>query len=152
MLAAVPIRADWDELAKVAPPRFDIVKRCLRRDTKRRTQSMGDVRVALEDVLAAGDSSPPARAAASAGRKPHHVLPWVVAGLCAAAAVATFLFETRKPKNAPVPMRLSVDLAGQNAIRRTPGPPPFSHPTAAYRVCRRLARALFIRRLDDAVR
>jgi len=44
---------DWDALPKDVDPRLDsLLRRCLRKDRKNRRQSIGDVRVELQDILA----------------------------------------------------------------------------------------------------
>jgi Tol biopolymer transport system component len=56
---------DWAALATQPPPLRSLVRRCLQKDVKQRLHHMADVRIALDEALAAPQSSeltPPSRA------------------------------------------------------------------------------------------
>ncbi|HVS01329.1 MAG TPA: serine/threonine-protein kinase, partial [Thermoanaerobaculia bacterium] len=80
---------DWSRLAPQLPaPLRRLLARCLRKDPQRRLQSIGDARVALEDVRA-GAASGVEETAITAAAVPQGAarwLPWVVAGAVALAA------------------------------------------------------------------
>jgi serine/threonine-protein kinase len=68
-----------------------IVERCLRKDVRRRWQSIGDVRLALEEGFAAQPAHP--TTAASKSNK----FPWAIAALLALIAVASIWWATPRP-------------------------------------------------------
>jgi eukaryotic-like serine/threonine-protein kinase len=91
VLAAV-LRAepDWDALPAATPTRVrDLLERCLRRDPRLRIRDIGDVRIALAEILAA-PVEPTVVHAAPAGRSRPRVVVIVVLGL-ALAGLAGFL-------------------------------------------------------------
>ena len=94
---------DFSALPAATPPRIvDLVQRCLRKKPRERLQSIGDARVALEEVLAdphLGEvrCAVPAAGAPAGRRSP---LPWILAaaGLVAAALFAAlWLGSARGP-------------------------------------------------------
>jgi serine/threonine-protein kinase len=76
---------DWSKVRAGTPPALlRLAQRCLRKDPRRRPQSMGDVRVALEDI-AAGEPQP---AGPSVGRRSNgRVWAWIAAGLIAVGGI-----------------------------------------------------------------
>jgi Tol biopolymer transport system component len=91
----------WDGLPPGVPPRvLDLLKRCLRKKPQSRLQAIGDARIVLEEVLAdphaPGVAERPTPAATqAAGPAWRRALPWGVAALAAAAAVASVLVMRR---------------------------------------------------------
>ena len=99
---------DWDR----APARFRrLLQRCLEKDPKRRLRDIGEARFMVEDP-------PPAGAGPGAGVPRAHTIPWIVAGVSAAVALAACLWALwgAQPEDHLV-TRLSVDL-GPEATRR----------------------------------
>jgi len=70
-----------------------IIERCLRKDLRMRWQSIGDVRVALEEPAPA---PAPQTVAVVPGRR--HWLPWAVAGMALALAAALAVVHFRQPR------------------------------------------------------
>ena len=101
------------ELAPEIPPELDrIVARCLRKDPARRFQTMGDLKVALEDVQQ--ESASTVRGAGPGARPGHRrtlTLVLVAAGLLLAAGAAWWLTRGRPAAQAPdsPPARLTND-------------------------------------------
>ena len=114
-LAAV-LQQDVDlERVPDAPRR--IVERCLRRDPRRRWQSVGDARIAIEEALA-GD--PPAAPAAPKPRWSQRLL-WAAAGLGAGAALLIpFGFFLRQDKQPLRPVQFTVDSPGNGSFPLEP--------------------------------
>src|SRR4029079_4432244 len=67
LAAVVHKEADWSRLTSKTPPRLrELLGRCLQKDVRQRVQSIGDARIALEDVRAhrgevAAAGEPPGR-------------------------------------------------------------------------------------------
>jgi Tol biopolymer transport system component len=99
-------------LADVPPELERLVSRCLRKDPARRYQTMGDLKVALEDLLQESDSATSAHAAAPTRRRPRW--PFALAAgllLGLGAAAAWWLWRGRssaEPVDQP-PTRLTAD-------------------------------------------
>jgi serine/threonine protein kinase len=98
------------EISSTTPPELDrLIARCLRKDVKRRSQNMADVKLALEELRDESESGKLARpvAAKSRGRS------WIVGGaLLAVAAVlgSALLLILRRPSNTTldlVPVRIT---------------------------------------------
>jgi len=125
VLAAV-LRSDIDLNAlprEVPPPIRQLLGRCLTRDRKRRIQSIGDVRIAIEEYLEnpttqvqTGVWQPVAIASRPLWQR---VLPWLL--LAAAAAVAIGLAAALWLEPEEPTMRLSVEIGG-SPFAATPGP------------------------------
>ena len=101
-VAAVLTREpDWSALPSSTPPRLiELMRRCLRKDQKRRLRDIGDAVVELEDIAAA--PAAPVAAVAMQPRTPLTVVPWaiaLVAVLVAAGALWSSL-GSRAPKPA----------------------------------------------------
>ena len=91
---------EWEPLLARAPQALvDLVQRCLRKDPKRRIQSIGDVRVELEDMLAqpVQSRSTTRGPAASTSRRPLQWLPWLITALSLIASAVLLAPGRRKP-------------------------------------------------------
>jgi len=86
--------ADFDSLPTTTPAAIRrLSRRCLERNPKRRLRDIGDARIVLEELLAAGGVEPAlVHAGASVGRSR---LPWAVAALASAAALGTLAIALR---------------------------------------------------------
>jgi serine/threonine-protein kinase len=106
ILAAVLTREpDWDRVPTQA---LLLLRRCLEKDPKHRLRDIGDARFLLEGVPLTGPAFAPPAA---------RPLPWIVAGVLAAALAASLWTFWRAPKPQDRPLiRLNVDL-GPEAIR-----------------------------------
>jgi eukaryotic-like serine/threonine-protein kinase len=106
-------------LQPITPPALDrLVKTCLAKDPARRFWSAHDVGLQLASLGAAASDARPAPAMEHRSRKAPWAapwLPWLVAGLAAAVAVASLL----KPRSAPV-----TEETSEQAIRFLVPPPP----------------------------
>ncbi len=83
---------DWAALPARTPPRVrELIARCLEKEPRRRIRDAGDVRIELERAREAREwtSSGSVRAAAPGSRPLRRFLPWGVAGLAVAVAIAT---------------------------------------------------------------
>ena len=101
---------DWAALPANTPARVrDLLKRCLRKDAKKRLRDIGDARLELSEAIAHPETA--AIAAAPVAKSRSSRLPWVIAALALAAAVASFVMS--RPAPHPVEektMRLSMAL------------------------------------------
>jgi serine/threonine protein kinase/Tol biopolymer transport system component len=140
---------EWRVLPPETPPSVRrLLRRCLRRDRQARLQSIGDARVELEDLKLEEEesSAPTARARPSASRW----LPWLVSGVCAAAAAGSLLASRRT--RPPEDVRLSLELPSAVALLDD-----FTSPFAIAPDGSRIAivgveggiRRLYLRSLDD---
>jgi serine/threonine protein kinase len=113
LAAVLKAETDLESVPAVARP---IVERCLRRDPRRRWQSIGDARIAIEEALAGSPDVP----AEGKTRWPQRLL-WAAAGLVTAAAVfipvALFL---QKSKPLPAPVEFTVYSPGDGSFPMEP--------------------------------
>jgi eukaryotic-like serine/threonine-protein kinase len=102
-LAAV-IRAEpeWGALPANIPPRIrDLLRRCLQKDPRQRFQSIGDARIAIEEVLSGAPEAVASSSAPSSARATwQHAFPWAFSGLL---LVTTILFAFGYVLRAPHP-------------------------------------------------
>jgi len=104
------------DLAGVPAVARPIVERCLRRDPRRRWQSIGDARIAIEEALAGPADVPPERKTGWSQR-----LLWAATGLMSAAAVfvaADLLLHNNEP--APAPIAFTVYSPGDGSFPLEP--------------------------------
>ena len=104
---------NWSQLPPETPPRIrELLARCLVKDPKRRLQSMGDARIAVEEALS-GQAPPdatlvPAAAPPDSAASWRRLLPWAIAAaLAVALAVALAAYLGRSPQPAPA-LRVSI--------------------------------------------
>lgn len=86
-------------LTEVPPALGRLVERCLRKDPQRRAQSMADVRVELDDILAALEQP------AAAVRPPAPTRRWMLPALAGAAVGAVPAFFAARQTATPRPIR-----------------------------------------------
>ena len=100
VLAAVVMRdPDWSLLPAATPPRVRrLLERCLRKDPARRLRHAGDAALVIEETLSGATEAEtlPAKPAAASPRL-SAVLPWAIAGLSIAAALAALLWRPAPP-------------------------------------------------------
>jgi Tol biopolymer transport system component len=114
-IAAV-LKSDIDLAAlPVATPRAirELLRRCLERDPKNRLRDAGDARLVLDDALAgrADRAEPPPVAAPPAPHRLGRWLPWAIAAVAAAVAIAAVWRPPRAtPANAPSAIRFQLQL------------------------------------------
>lgn len=91
------------------PPRVrELVRRCLEKDAKRRQRDAGDIKIEIDEILAAGLSASgttatPAGSATSSGRAGSPRLAWGIAGLSLLAAAAVLIVPRLTPPPPPPP-------------------------------------------------
>ena len=109
---------DWGMLPSETPSSIkQLLKRCLRKDVRRRIQHIGDARIGVEDYLAnPHDEEPdPAESPAPAmgrGRK----LVFGLGSLLVVALVVLLSWLAKPEPPAAGPLRLSVDVSGNKAL------------------------------------
>ncbi len=86
-----------------------LLQRCLERDPKRRLQSIAEARIAIEDIASSAATNSEA-APAQPVRQSRVVLPWIVAGVLGAVALALTLPAFQHWRE-PVPEEIRVDIA-----------------------------------------
>jgi len=122
-LAAV-IRAepDWAQLPTDTPPSIlDLVARCLRKDAKQRLQSIGDARIAIDEVLSGSTEEivPGGAAPVISHRKVRERTAWAIAAVAILIAIALAIgFLQRSPKPTQ-PIRLSAELGTDATLSDT---------------------------------
>jgi Protein kinase domain/WD40-like Beta Propeller Repeat len=103
---------DWRALPATTPAAIrSLVERCLRKDIGRRTQSIGDVRIALEEYQENPTSGEPVAAvpAAALRSRTMQAVPWVLSALAAIAA-GVMGFYSRSAPAAERVSRFSVEI------------------------------------------
>jgi serine/threonine protein kinase len=123
VLAAVVMKEpDWSKLPASAPSSIrELLRRCLKKDQKQRLQSIGDARIAIEEVLAGtldSTSSPlaPSRSPASWLL----ALPWALLALVAALSLWRFISHQVAPSPLPVLSAVLVSGTELNEPRLSP--------------------------------
>ena len=112
-LAAVIMKEpDWSQLPAATPGRIrDLLARCLKKDARQRLQSIGDARIAIEEVLSGvpdSDAGGTAVPQTPLQNRWSRSLPWAVAGaLAIIAAIACVLYYRAASRPAPL-MRFSL--------------------------------------------
>ncbi len=110
--AIVRSEPDWNALPASTPPRVrELLRRCIQKDLSRRLRDIGDVRLELDEALAA--PIPQVAAVAAAPPRPRRLLVLLlVAGLISATAagVAVWVAKPIPRPAAREPKRLSVQL------------------------------------------
>jgi serine/threonine-protein kinase len=113
LAAVVKDDPDWSKLPAAAPaPLRTLLGRCLTKDRKQRLQAIGEARIAIEESL----SGAPPKIAESVQAK-RSTLPWVVAGVLAAAlaVVGSGWWRASRPIEQPL-VRLNVDLGPEISL------------------------------------
>jgi eukaryotic-like serine/threonine-protein kinase len=91
----------WTQLPRQLPPGLRrLLERCLRKEPRRRLQSMGDARVTLEDLLTDSGAQGTAASTAASPRSWRQALPWGLAGIAGALALGALLV---RPGSTPAP-------------------------------------------------
>ncbi|MFN0150168.1 MAG: protein kinase domain-containing protein [bacterium] len=136
-----------------------VVERCLRKDPRRRAQSIGDVRIALEDATlddagaaVAGTAASSSQARATKGGRATRLVPWLVAGACAIALAATLSMPPRAERSNAERLRLSVNLLDAEDLTQELAPAAVLSPdgaTIAFVAGFGQGQHLFLRRLDS---
>ena len=109
----------WESLSSETPSALSrLIRRCLRKDPRRRLQAIGEARVQIEDLL--GGSSHDERVVVTAASAPwwRRALPWGIAGLSLLVAVVMIVRSTLWRSGPPAPpLRLVLQL---ERMRRWP--------------------------------
>jgi len=112
-LEGVEDEEDLSSSPDVPPSVAQLLRRCLTKDRKRRLQSIGEARIAIEDYLAEPDTAAPSEAAKP--RSP--MLSWALAGVFGVAFLVTLWVLWPSPSPVASSMRLSVKLgAGDHRL------------------------------------
>jgi eukaryotic-like serine/threonine-protein kinase len=104
---------DWALLPAGTPQTIrSLLRRCLKKDPRQRLQSIGDARIALEEVLSgtpadASASLPPAGQRISASRW-RRALPWTLLAACAALSLALGAVYFGRKAEAPRVLRFTI--------------------------------------------
>ncbi|MGH9727226.1 MAG: protein kinase domain-containing protein [Candidatus Acidiferrales bacterium] len=122
LAAVIKSEPDWSLLPAATPAAIrSLLQRCLKKDVKQRLQSIGDARIAIEEVLSGapqdeGGIKPPLQKQWSRAR-----LPWALAACFAllAAVLAAYLYFERHAEGAIDSATLDVSLPeGVNIVTR----------------------------------
>ena len=106
LAAVIKSEPDWTQLPTATPPRIrELITRCLKKDAKQRLQSIGDARIAIDEILSGVSQDSPSSTAVAAPIIPaplwRRALPWCVAGgLAIALALALVGYVRRAPRPA----------------------------------------------------
>jgi Tol biopolymer transport system component len=117
LAAVVRAEPDWQALPAAAPLKVrNLLRRCLQKDRKQRFHDAGDVRIEIDEALAAPQNGE-ATAAAPTAKSWRERLAWPVAtGVLALIAIAFAVgYVLRAPKPAQ-PMRLSAELGVDGSL------------------------------------
>jgi serine/threonine protein kinase/Tol biopolymer transport system component len=141
---AAVIRQEPDPLPPAVPVELQhLIARCLRKDVRRRAQSIADIRIALEELR---DAPPATSAPQAAAARP---LPWIFSAaiLCALAALGGYFSARRTPGSGQAPVTrfdLAVSSLGLRGFSISP-----DGRMLAYGAPSRDKSVIWIRRLDS---
>ncbi len=104
---------DWGRLPAETPEAIRrLLRRCLRKDRKRRVNSANDARIEIEEAL----SAPPAEAVPQAVRTRTPLLAWIVAAITTLVFAPIAILHIReKPAAEPPEMRLEINTPSTSA-------------------------------------
>jgi serine/threonine protein kinase/Tol biopolymer transport system component len=147
--AVLRMEPDWSQLPEATPAAIrTLLRRCLRKDKRQRLSDATDVRIEIEDAIAAPKDSGATQAAPTSTSK----LPWAVAVALAIIAVATSLgwWRAARPmEQALRPLvRLDVDLGSEVSLNSPAGTDVILSPDGT-RMVYVSQEQLFTRRLDQ---
>jgi eukaryotic-like serine/threonine-protein kinase len=119
LAAVLKTEPDWSRLSESTPPAIRILlRRCLRKDRRQRLQDATDVRIEIEEALAA---PPSVGAAAPATRSWRERVAWAAAATMTLIAIASTIgFVLRAPRQADTLVRFSV-APSADAVRPANG-------------------------------
>lgn len=142
LAAIIKSEPDWTALPANTPQAIrTLLQRCLKKDPRQRLQSIGDARIALEEILsgsAAQTESPTATGAAVPSletpapiRTPRWrtALPWAIAAVLAIALIA--VIAKFVPSAQPAPIELSLDIPATQKLAIDFGPAVVLSPDAS---------------------
>ncbi len=102
---------DWSALPASLSPRWRaLLRRCLTKDPRQRLQSIGEARIALDELAANPKEPAPASPLTSAARRP--LLPWLVAAAALLALATIALWPKATPLSVPTELGV-VPYGGQ---------------------------------------
>jgi serine/threonine protein kinase/Tol biopolymer transport system component len=144
--AVLRMEPDWSQLPEATPAAIrTLLRRCLRKDKRQRLSDATDVRIEIEDAIAAPKDSGTAQSAPASTSK----LPWAVATALAIIAVVTSLALWRSTRPVARPLvGLDVDLGSDVSLGSLPGADAILSPDGTRMVYASQNR-LFTRRLDQ---
>jgi Tol biopolymer transport system component len=119
LAAVVRAEPDWTALPMKIPPTIrTLLSRCLRKDRRQRISDATDVRIEIEDVIAAPKDSGATQPAPAFTSK----LPWAVAAAFALVAIASLVFALRNRPAAvqKITARLTIPLPPGDEITTYP--------------------------------
>jgi serine/threonine-protein kinase len=146
LAAVVKTEADWGRLPEATPPAIrKLLRRCLRKDKRQRLADASDLRIEIEDAIAAPKDSGATQAAPASTSK----LLLAVATTLAIVAVLTSLalWRSTRPVERPL-VRLDVDLGPDVSLVSLRGTDAILSPDGTRLVYVSQGR-LFTRRLDQ---
>jgi serine/threonine-protein kinase len=145
---------DWNALPADTPPGFrHLLRRCLTKDPRRRMRDIGEVRIAIEELIA--NPQPQAtQPEAAPTRSGSRALPWVVAALALAVAGAAVWSSFRVKPLPQSTIRLTSELGGDVTLTLGTGAAAFLSPDGkmiafiASKPPNQMAQ-IYVRRLDQ---
>ncbi len=118
--AVLRMEPDWSQLPEATPAAIrTLLRRCLRKDKRQRISDATDVRIEIEDALAAPATATPTAAAMGNGVLGRRALVFVLAGLLAGSIVTGLAFWSLRParpaqpvSRVVIPLPLNESLTG----------------------------------------
>ncbi len=146
MAAVLRAEPEWETLPEATPPGLRrLLERCLERDVRRRLQSIGEARIALEDV-AAGRTESESLAVAPAPPKSRSPWAWAVAGVVLGALAAFFALRfASAPDSAPVAQSVRLEIP----VEPSEEAPRFELDRQGTKVVYSVSGKLYVRPLDQ---
>ncbi len=122
LAAVIKSEPDWTLLPADTPPRIpELLQRCLKKDARQRLQSIGDARIAIEEVLSGATTQ--YEAATEGGVKPplqtpawKRILPWAITTALAFGLIASlFMFRAPAPQSSAMHFSAVTNFGGTQA-------------------------------------
>jgi Tol biopolymer transport system component len=118
LAAVIKSEPEWTALPANTPAAIRrLLRRCLRKDAKRRLQTAGDARLEIDDALSEPDPLAPVTAPPASKSSVRERVAWAVAGLALAGGASVAWLHLREAPATRAPLHLTIALPDDGDVR-----------------------------------